>query len=65
MCGSDCEVQFFERGEFWYGHGAFVMRAQAELEREYFEREVAPDNVTLWRVYFRACLWVCRVCGHE
>jgi hypothetical protein len=36
------EVQFFERGDFLYGHGAFVLRAQAvqwaEEERTAMER---------------------------
>ena len=40
------EAQFFERGEFWYGHGAFVMRAQAvqwvELERAALEQGGEP-----------------------
>jgi hypothetical protein len=38
------EVQFFERGDFWYGQGAFVTRALAvqwaEEERKAIEAEV-------------------------
>lgn len=37
-----CDVQFFERGEFLFRRGAFVMRAQAmewaEAERKAFEK---------------------------